>query len=243
MEIKKLALVTGVSREMGLGFEVARQLAGEGFRVIVSARERDRVVPLSIKLKNEGLDVVPVVLDILDESSINNAAWEIESRYGKLDSLVNNAGGFYDGGGTPLSQTFEYARKALETNLFGTWRVIKSFLSLLEKSDNPSVVNVSSGAGSFGDPDFGLIAKGDITAYGISKLALNGLTVKFAAELKERGVKVNAVCPGFTATYPGTEAWGARPVYEGAKCIVWAATLPKDGPTGGFFRDGKLLPW
>jgi NAD(P)-dependent dehydrogenase (short-subunit alcohol dehydrogenase family) len=119
----------------------------------------------------------------------------------------------------------------------------KSFIPLLEKSDNPSVVNVSSGAGSFGDPDFGLIAKGDITAYGISKLALNGLTVKLAAELKGRGIKINAVCPGFTATYPGTEEWGARPVAEGAGGIVWAATLAKNGPTGGFFRDGKILPW
>lgn len=243
METKRLALVTGVSREMGLGYEIARQLAGEGFKVIVSGRELDRVVPLSIKLKNEGLDIVPIVLDILDESSIKNAVWEIDSRYGKLDSLVNNAGGFYDEGGTPLTQTFEYTRKALETNLFGTWLLTKSFISLLEKGDHPCVVNVSSGAGSFGDPDFGLIAKGDITAYGISKLALNGLTVKFAAELKGRGIKVNAVCPGFTATYPGTEAWGARPVAEGAGGIVWAATLPKDGPTGGFFRDGKTLPW
>jgi len=243
METKRLALVTGVSREMGLGYEVARQLAGEGVKVIVSARELDRAVPLSIKLKNEGLDVVPIVLDILDESSIANAVLEIENRYGKLDSLVNNAGGFYDEGGTPLRQTFDYVRKALDTNLFGTWQVTKSFIPLLEKGDHACVVNVSSGAGSFADPDFGLIAKNDLTAYGISKLALNGLTVKFAAELKGQGIKVNAVCPGFTATYPGTEAWGARPIAEGAGGIVWAATLPKDGPTGGFFRDGKPLPW
>ena len=86
-------------------YEVARQLAGEGVKVIVSARELDRGVPLSIKLKNEGLDVLPIVLNILDESSIANAVREIENRYGKLDSLVNNAGGFYDEGGTPLRQT------------------------------------------------------------------------------------------------------------------------------------------
>jgi NAD(P)-dependent dehydrogenase (short-subunit alcohol dehydrogenase family) len=243
METKKLALVTGVSREMGLGFEVARQLAGEGIKVIISARELDRVVPLAMKLKGEGLDVVPIVLDIWDETSIKNALWEIGERYGKLDALVNNAGGFYDEGGTPLTQTFEYMQKALDTNLFGTWRATKGFIPLLQKGDQPCIVNVSSGAGSFEDPDFGLVAKGDITAYGISKLALNGLTVKFAAELKEMGIKVNAVCPGFTATYPGTEAWGARPVAEGAGGIVWAATLPKDGPTGGLFRDGKPLPW
>ena len=243
METKRIALVTGVSREMGLGFEVARQLSSEGFKVIISARELKKVVELALILQNEGLDVVPLVVDILDEVSIQNAFRETENRFGKLDILVNNAGGFYDQGATPLTQTFEYAKQALETNLFGTWRMIKVFLPLLEKSKGGIIVNVSSGAGSFADPDFGLIATGDTTAYGISKLALNGLTVKLASELKDRGIKINAVCPGFTATYPGTEQWGARPVAEGAGGIVWAATLSKDGPTGGFFRDGKPLPW
>lgn len=243
METKRTALVTGVSREMGLGFEVARQLSSEGFKVIISARNLKKVVELALILQNEGLDVVPLVVDILDEVSIQNAYQEIENRFGKLDILINNAGGFYDQGGTPLTQTFEYTRQALETNLFGAWRTIMVFLPLLEKSQGGIIVNVSSGAGSFEDPQFGLIATGDITAYGISKLALNGLTVKLASELKDSGIKVNAVCPGFTATYPGTEEWGARPVAEGAGGIVWAATLPKDGPTGGFFRDGKPLPW
>jgi len=243
METKRTALVTGVSRETGLGFEVARQLSSKGFKVIISARDLRKVVELALILQSEGLDVVPLVVDILDDLSIENAYQEIEDRFGRLDVLVNNAGGFYDQGGTPLKQTFEYVWQALETNLFGAWRLIKVFLPLLEKSTNGIIVNVSSGAGSFEDPDFGLIATDDTTAYGISKLALNGLTVKLAAELKDRGIKVNAVCPGFTATYPGTEQWGARPVAEGAGGIVWAATLPKNGPTGGFFRDGKPLPW
>lgn len=243
METKKLALITGVSRQMGLGYETARQLANEGFKVIISARDLEKVVALSLALQNQGFDVVPLVLDTLSDLSVQNAFGEIESRFGKLDVLINNAGAFYDEGGTPLTQTFEYTRHAFETNFFGTWRMVKAFIPLLEKSGHGIIVNVSSGAGSFEDPDFGLIVKGDITAYGISKLALNGLTVKLASELKGKGIKVNAVCPGFTATYPGTEAWGARPVSDGAGGIVWAATLPKDGPTGGFFRDGKPLPW
>lgn len=243
METKKLALITGVSREMGLGYETARQLASEGFKVVISARELEKVVALSLALQNQGLSVTPLVLDTLSDFSVQQAFWEIDQRFGKLDVLINNAGAFYDEGGTPLMQTFEYTHQALETNLFGNWRMIKAFIPLLEKSNNGTIVNVSSGAGSFQDTDFGLIAKGDITAYGISKLALNGLTVKFASELKSKGIKINAVCPGFTATYPGTEAWGARPVSDGARGVVWAATLPKYGPTGGFFRDGKLLLW
>jgi len=243
METQKVVLVTGVGRPEGLGFETARQLASAGFKVIISARDLVKVVRLATQLQNENLDVVPLELDILSDLSVQNGSWEIENRFGKLDVLVNNAGGFYDQGGTALTQTFDYMQEALETNLFGTWRVTKGFVPLLEKSENGIIVNVSSGAGSFTDPDFGLVAMTDVTAYGISKLALNGLTVKLANELKPKGILVNAVCPGFTATYPGTEEWGARPVREGAKGIVWAATLPKDGPTGGFFRDGKTIAW
>lgn len=106
------------------------------------------------------------------------------------------------------------------------------------------MVNVSSGAGSFTDPVFGLtVHPGNVPVYALTKLALNGLTVKLARQLKNSHVKVNAVCPGFVATYPGTAEWGARPVSEGAKGIVWAATLPDDGPSGCFFRDGQALNW
>lgn len=243
MKTKKTTLVTGVSRETGLGLEVARQMHDNGFNVIISARMAERAMAMAAILQNEGREAVPLELDILEDLSVENAVQQIESRFGVLDVLINNAGGYYDQEGTPLNQTFEYTRQALETNLFGTWRVIKAFLPLLEKSDNGIIVNVSSGAGLFTDPDSGLSATGGTTAYGISKLALNGLTVKLAQELKKHTIKVNAVCPGFTATYPGTEQLGARPVADGARGIVWAATLPDDGPSGGFFRDGKPLSW
>lgn len=117
-------------------------------------------------------------------------------------------------------------------------------MPLLRRSSHGRIVNVSSGAGSHGDTQFGLTTnRGAVASYGISKAALNALTTKLAAELDGTGILVNAVCPGLTATAPGMEAMGARPIPEGAASVVWAATLPDDGPTGGFFRDGNPLPW
>lgn len=243
MKNKQVVLITGVSRQMGLGYEITKQMSDAGFRVIISARDLDQVSKLSAQLREESYDVSGISIDITDDISVDAAANEIAGKWGKLDVLINNAGGYYDEGGLPLGQSFDFVQKAFETNLFGAWRMVKAFVPLLEKSEHPRIVNVSSGAGAFSDLSFGLIAKGDTTAYGLSKLALNGLTVKLAAELKPKGIKVNAACPGFTATYPGTAEWGARPVAEGAKGIVWAATLPDNGPTGGFFRDGNKLPW
>ncbi len=106
------------------------------------------------------------------------------------------------------------------------------------------MVIVSSGSGSHGDQQFGLTTnRGSVASYGISKAAVNALTAKLAAELNGSGILVNAVYPGLTATASGMEAMGARPVSEGAASMVWAAMLSDDGPRGGFFRDGKLLPW
>jgi NAD(P)-dependent dehydrogenase (short-subunit alcohol dehydrogenase family) len=117
-------------------------------------------------------------------------------------------------------------------------------LPLIRESAHGRIVNVSSGAGSHGDALFGLTTgDGAVASYGISKAALNALTTTLAAELDGSGILVNAVCPGLTATAPGMEAMGARPVSEGAASVVWAATLPDDGPNGGFFRDGQPLPW
>lgn len=243
MNNKKLALITGVSREMGLGFETARQLAELDYEVIITARDMEKVITLAGLLQNDSLQVIPMQLDILSDESAEKLASDIQERWGKLDVLINNAGGGYDAEVLPLAQTFDFARQAMETNLFGAWRMVKYMVPLLLKSVDGTIVNVSSGAGAFSDVSFGLIAKGDTPAYGLSKLALNGLTVKLAAELRSKNIKVNSACPGFVATYPGTAEWGARPVSDGARSIVWAATLPPDGPTGGFYRDGKKLSW
>lgn len=235
----KIALITGVSRNMGLGFETAKQLSVLGYTVIITAREIARVTPLAA---DAGL--VSMQLDVTDDASVTALAEKVERQYGKLHVLINNAGGFFDQGGMALATDMQFAQDAFALNVQGAWRMVKAFKPLLEKSKEGCIVNVSSGAGSFSDPTFGLANHpGHVPAYAITKLALNGLTVKLARELKDSAIKINAVCPGFVATYPGTEAWGARPVADGARGIVWAATLPADGPTGEFFRDGKRLDW
>jgi NAD(P)-dependent dehydrogenase (short-subunit alcohol dehydrogenase family) len=235
----KIAIITGVSREMGLGYETAKQLKNLGFNVIITAREIGKVKQLA-----DQLNVTAKQLDVTDDNSVRRLGNQIESEFGKLDVLVNNAGSYFDQDGDPLTTDIQFVKDAFDTNLLGAWRMIKAFYSLLEKSDSPRIVNVSSGAGSFGDPVFGLSHHfSKVPVYGITKLALNGLTVKMATQLKESKIKINSVDPGFTATYPGTERWGARPVSEGAKGIVWAATLPQDGPTGEFFRDGQTISW
>jgi NAD(P)-dependent dehydrogenase (short-subunit alcohol dehydrogenase family) len=171
-------------------------------------------------------------------------AQQVKEEMGHLDILVNNAAGYVDWMETASTADLNSAHTLMETNVFGAWRMIQTFLPSLRKSEHPRIVNVSSGAGSHGDPSFGLTTnRGASASYGISKAALNALTVKFAAELQGSGILINAVCPGLTATAPGMEAMGARPVAEGARGVVWAATLPDNGPSGGFFRDGQALDW
>ncbi len=235
----KIALITGVSREMGLGYETAKQLADKGYKVIITAREFEKVKELADKI-----NVTAMALDITNDQSVQQLAQDIEKQFGKIDVLVNNAGAFFDQDNEPLSADIQFIKDAFDTNLLGAWRMIKAFEPLLQKSESGRIVNVSSGAGSFGDPVFGLANHfSKVPVYSITKLALNGLTVKLARQLKETKIKINSVDPGFTATYPGTENWGARPVSEGAKGVVWAATLPDDGPSGEFFRDGQTLSW
>ncbi|MBS1685074.1 MAG: SDR family NAD(P)-dependent oxidoreductase [Bacteroidetes bacterium] len=235
----KVALITGVSRETGLGFETARQLSQLGYFVIVSARDIYQAKSLAgpANLQAEQLDVT-------DPGSIEALCRTIERDYEKLDVLINNAGAYYDQGAHALETETAFVHEALDTNLLGAWRMIRAFAPLLQRSDAPRIVNVSSGAGSFHDPSFGIGARpGATPVYSITKTALNALTIHLAHELKDTGIKINAVCPGFVATYPGTAAYGARPVSEGAKGIVWAATLGPDGPTGGFYRDGQPIEW
>ena len=237
-----LALVTGASRNIGL--EVVRQLAAKGMTVILTARDANQAQSAAASLVASGLKVVSHPLDVTDEASVRTLVDWVEAEYGRLDVLVNNAAGFADWMEKPSTADLKAVQALMEINLYGSWRVTQAFLPLLKKSAHPRLVNVASGAGSHGDMQFGLTTNGGSSAsYGISKAALNALTVKFAAELAGTGVLVNAVCPGLTATAPGMEAMGARPIPEGAASIVWAATLPDDGPSGGFFRDGKPLAW
>ncbi len=238
-----IALVTGANR--GIGFEVVRQLAEQpDMQVILTARSQEKATEAADKLTSDGLRVVPKVVDVADTDSVKALATEIESEFGHIDILVNNAAAFADWGEMASTADLKKAHAILETNLFGTWRMAQAFIPLLRKSEHPRLVNVGSGGGTHADPYFGLTSNGGAAAtYGISKAALHALTVKLAAELADTPIMVNAAGPGLTATAPGMEAMGARPVAEGAKSIVWACLLPDDGPRGGLFRDGEPIGW
>lgn len=239
----KIALITGAGRTLGIGYETAAQLAAQGFKVILTARDGKVAEARAKELADKGLDVVACALDVTDESSVSNTVSQIERDYGHLDVLINNAAIIGAMDEHAVGADLNAAHQLIEANLFGPWRLTQALLPLLRKSEHPRIVNVSSGAGSHGDPAFGLTTGVMNTPYAVSKAALNALTVQFAIEEKSNRVLVNAVCPGFTATFEGAEQMGARPVKEGAASIVWGALIPDSGPTGGFFRDGKALPW
>ncbi|MCG3174376.1 MAG: 3-oxoacyl-[acyl-carrier-protein] reductase FabG [Myxococcota bacterium] len=238
----RIALVTGANR--GIGREVCRQLAQKGAAtVLMTARNAELGEAAAAELRKEGLDVRFHPLDVTDDNSAKALAAWVRETSGKLDILVNNAGGDFDDDQFTLSPDMDRVRALMELHLYGPWRLIAVLLPLLRQAESPRIVNVSSEAGSFG-AGYGMRKRGLVLpGYCISKAALNALTVKTAVALKNEGFLVNAVCPGFTATYPGLDALGARPVAEGAAGVVWAALLPDAGPTGGFFRDGQPLEW
>ncbi len=243
MNDKPIALVTGANR--GIGLEVCRQLAERGTVVVLSARNLMKATAAAAELSKQGGLVHGIALDVSDDGSAAAAAEWIESKFRRLDVLVNNAGGNFDMANQASTVGMDYVRETLDMNLIGTWRVTQAMMPLLRRSDHGRIVNVSSQVGAFeGAGGFGLqLMGGAAPAYAVSKTAVTALTVKLAAELRGSKILVNAVCPGWTATYAGAAEQGARPVAEGAAGVVWAATLPDDGPTGGFFRDGQPLRW
>jgi NAD(P)-dependent dehydrogenase (short-subunit alcohol dehydrogenase family) len=228
-----IAVVTGANR--GIGLEVVRQLAHQGMTVILGVRDLEKGKAAAEPFLKEKLHVLPRQLDVTDPASIDHLAAQLKAEFGRVDILVNNAGILYDTWESASNADLNTVQEALDTNLFGPWRMSQVFLPLLRQSQRGRIVNVSSEAGS-------LASMGNSTpAYSTSKAALNALTRQLAAELKGSGILVNAVCPGWVATEMGGA--GGRPVEDGAASIVWAVMLPDDGPTGGFFRDGKPLPW
>lgn len=233
-------LITGAGRETGLGFEAARQLGVKGYHVILAARRESQLQPLVEKLKSEGISASSVVLDVTSEQSANDAAAQIGREFGRLDVLVNNAALMI--GGQPVDKIpVDELRRIFDTNVIGTFNVIQKMLPLLRKSGNARIVNVTSGAGSLGDPQYGFLhgSLGMTTfGYGMSKLAENGMTIKLSQALAPEHILVNSVCPEITDTQG---AGFGRPVSESAKSVVWAVENCKT--TGGFFRDGKPLSW
>jgi NAD(P)-dependent dehydrogenase (short-subunit alcohol dehydrogenase family) len=212
---------------------VCRQLARQGWLVILGARDEQKGLDAADRLLRERLTVVPYQLDITNAESIDCARERVADEIGRLDVLINNARIHYDDWQRVLDADFEQVREAFETNTLGSWNMVRAFLPLLRESKHGRIVNVSSGAGS-------LASMGARTpAYVVSKVALNAITRMLAAELAPNRILVNSVCPGWVS---GPNE-GGRPVDKGAASIVWAATLPDNGPTGGFFRDGRAIPW
>jgi NAD(P)-dependent dehydrogenase (short-subunit alcohol dehydrogenase family) len=235
MQTRPLALVTGGNR--GIGREVCRQLAGDhDFTVLLTARNPGDARAAADALRDEGLDVVPEQLDVTVPASVQAAKNEIQERFGRLDALVNNAGTDYDTDQEVLTADLDRVRNTFETNTLGPWRVAQAFLPLLRESPSARIVNVSSGAGALAS------LTGGTPGYSLSKAGLNALTLMMAARLDEEGILVNAVGPGWVRTRMGGSD-ANRSVEEGARSVVWGVTLPDDGPTGGFFRDGERIDW
>lgn len=224
-----VAVVSGATR--GIGLEVVRVLAGRGVTTVLGARDAGRG-----RAAAEGIDGPVVVrpLDVTDAESVAALADWLAAEHDGVDVLVNNAGVHYDTGQSAVAADLRVVEEAMATNVVGAWRLTVALAPLLH--DGARVVNVSSGAGSFAETG----GSGGVPAYSVSKAALDMLTVKLAADLRGRAL-VNAVCPGWVATDMGGP--GGRPVAEGAASVLWAVDLPPDGPTGGFFRDGRPVPW
>jgi NAD(P)-dependent dehydrogenase (short-subunit alcohol dehydrogenase family) len=225
------ALVTGANR--GIGREVARQLAQRGYRVLLTARDSAQASAAAERIASEtGASVRALALDVSDPQSIEAAAVAVHEDPGRLDVLVNNAGVGLDFGVSGTAPDFDAIEQTLQTNFYGAYRLAIALLDLLRKSAHPRIVNVSSGMG--GVAEMG----GRSPGYRVSKAALNAVTRILSTELEGDGFLVNSACPGFVKTDMGGPMGASKSVEDGAAGIVWLASLPDDGPTGGFFRDG-----
>jgi len=222
----KTVLITGAYR--GLGYEAARQLSERGWKVILTARRKDQGRTAAAKLKNTSF----LELDIADQAGVTRAAETVP----ELDVLINNAAIIADGDQDILSIPPEVVARTIETNALGALRVSQAFVPRLLKSSSGRIVNVSSGAGQLSD--MGTWSP----AYSASKTALNAVTCLLAAALKDKGIAVNSVCPGWCRTEMGGPT-APRSVEEGAAGIVWLAADAPQAKTGLFWRDKEVIPW
>jgi NAD(P)-dependent dehydrogenase (short-subunit alcohol dehydrogenase family) len=231
IEDGRVALVSGANR--GIGREIVRQLAEKGITTILGSRDEEKG-----RTAAEGMNgnVVVKRLDVIDEDSVYRLASFVEDEFGRLDILINNAGIANDSGQRGVDADLDSVREALEANLFGAWRLCEAFVPLMQRNGYGRIVNISSGMGALNDMG------GGSPAYRVSKTALNALTRILASELRGSGILVNSVSPGWVRTdMGGSDA--SRSVEEGADTPIWAATLPDNGPTGGFFRDRRPASW
>lgn len=246
----KVAVVSGSGR--GLGKEVCKQLGDLGFQVILTARDEHVAKKIASELSFKNTNVIGCALDVTSSASVDSVVKFIIGKYGKIDVLVNNAGIFLD---NEVNDTFPsifendiaMLEETMQTNLYGSLRLIQACFPYMKKENYGRIVNVSSGMGRLSTMEFSGVRdiRRDARSgpfYRISKTALNALTRIVAAEACGYNILVNSVCPGWVNSDMGGDK-AVRSLNEGARSIVWAATLKNDGPSGGFFRDSKRLQW
>jgi NAD(P)-dependent dehydrogenase (short-subunit alcohol dehydrogenase family) len=245
MSDKKVALISGANK--GIGFETARQLGKLGYVILLGSRDALKGEVAARQLRGEGIDARVVKLDVNRQSDIDAAVKYVEKDFGKLDVLVNNAGVMLEKGWTQntTSETkMENLRATFEANVFAVVSLTTALLPLLKKADAARIVNVSSILGSIslqatpGSPTYTT----KLFAYNASKAALNMFTIHLAHELRKTKIKVNSAHPGWVKTDLGGSSAPMSAV-DGAKTEVMLATLPEDGPTGGFFHVGEAIAW
>ncbi|WP_433725380.1 SDR family oxidoreductase [Nocardia sp. CA-129566] len=245
MSEQTIALVTGANK--GIGYEIAAGLGALGWRIGVGARDRQRRDTAVEKLRAAGTDAFGVPLDVTDDTSVTEAAGFIAEYAGGLDVLVNNAAIVGDHPQTPTTVDPATLRTVVETNVIGVIRVTNAMLPMLRDSASARIVNMSSSVGSLtlqATPSLPSTEVGSfaITAYMASKTFLNAVTIQYVKELSDTNILINSGCPGFTATDLNGFR-GVRTPQQGAAIAIRLATLPDDGPTGGFFDDAGTVPW
>ena len=246
-----VALVTGGNR--GLGLQTARELGRQEITVVLGVRDPSKAQSAVKALQDEGINPEIIRLDVAGASTYREAFEFFEDRYGRLDILVNNAGVWLEdpppkvaqpGGNRTSTLPDEILRKTFETNFFGTVALTQQLLPLLRKSVAGRIVNVSSIQGSLTlqSDSSSPIYPYKVFAYDTAKAALNSFTIHLAHELKDTSIKVNSAHPGWVKTDMGGED-ASLEISEGGKTSAWLATLPTDGPTGGFFHMQERVPW
>lgn len=239
---KRVALVTGANR--GIGFEIARQLAQKNIRVLVASRDLEKGAEAAGKLTVEGLDAHPVQLDVNQARSIEAAIGKIRDEFRRLDILVNNAGIQIDAQSDILELDPVIFLNTLETNALGPLLLSQACAPIMKRNGYGRIVNISSTLGALAEIASPESAYEEVLvpAYRLSKTLLNGITVLLAKQLRSTNILVNSACPGWVRTDMGGSAAPLTPE-QGAETPVWLATLPDDGPTGGFFRERQPIPW
>jgi NAD(P)-dependent dehydrogenase (short-subunit alcohol dehydrogenase family) len=240
MSAKKIALVSGANK--GIGKEAARQLGLKGFKVYMGSRELARGQEAAADLSKQNIDVEAIQLDVTSQESINQAIKQIEKADGQLDVLVNNAGVLTDRSTSFESTDIDSVEKAMQTNFFGPLRLTKAATHLLKKAKAAKVINVSSSLGSLANMTSNEYSEFRYVGYNCSKAALNMLTIFGANALRNSGIAVNSVCPGYVSTDINDHK-GYRTVEQGAGIISKLATSESAQPSGKFFNDAGEIPW